>query len=378
MDNFAAVIITEDHYNALGVIRSLGECGIEIILVLIADGKTYVDSSKFVGKTVKTARTEIDILNALRQVTEENTECKYVLFPLSDFAALILDKNYNSFGNNVYAPNMSGKMEQYQNKYFSKIKAAECGLTIARDTVLNVEEQLPEWNIYPAILKPLASVEGFKSDISILNNRHELIECVSSFKTKGYRKVLLEEYIQGRDEHMIEVMGYAANGTVKIAGIISKIREYPIKKGSTSYAEIVAEHKDINFENIKRYIKNSGFSGLFDMEFKYSDGKAYFIECNFRNGAPAYALTCKGNNIPVGWLENVLEISVERKNRVTKKNFFMVEQNDLINMLKGEVHIGNWVKDFKNSNKLFFSAKDLKPVIIYYSKLVQQIIKRFL
>lgn len=378
MDNFAAVIITEDHYNALGVIRSLGECGIEIILVLITDGKTYVDSSKFVGKTVKTARTEIDILNALRQVTEENTECKYVLFPLSDFAALILDKNYNSFGNNVYAPNMSGKMEQYQNKYFSKIKAAECGLTIARDTVLNVEEQLPEWNIYPAILKPLASVEGFKSDISILNNQHELIECVSSFKTKGYRKALLEEYIHGSDEHMIEVMGYAANGTVKIAGIISKIREYPIKKGSTSYAEIVAEHKDINFENIKRYIKNSGFSGLFDMEFKYSDGKAYFIECNFRNGAPAYALTCKGNNIPVGWLENVLEISVERKNRITKKNFFMVEQNDLINMLKGEVHIGNWVKDFKNSNKLFFSAKDLKPAIIYYIKLAQQIIKRFL
>lgn len=378
MDNFAAVIITEDHYNALGVIRSLGECGIEIILVLITDGKTYVDSSKYVGKTIKTARTEIDILNALKQVTEENTECKYVLFPLSDFAALTLDKNYNSIGNNVYAPNMSGKMEQYQNKYFSKIKAAECGLTIARDTVLNVEEQLPEWNIYPAILKPLASVDGFKSDISILNNQHELIECVSSFKTKGYRKALLEEYIHGSDEHMIEVMGYASNGTVKIAGIISKIREYPIKKGSTSYAEIVAEHKDINFENIKRYIKNSGFSGLFDMEFKYSDGKAYFIECNFRNGAPAYALTCKGNNIPVGWLENVLEISVERKNRVTKKNFFMVEQNDLINMLKGEVHIGNWVKDFKNSNKLFFSAKDLKPVIIYYIKLVQQIIKRFL
>lgn len=378
MDNFAAVIITEDHYNALGVIRSLGECGIEIILVLITDGKTYVDSSKYVGKTIKTARTEIDILNALKQVTEENTECKYVLFPLSDFAALTLDKNYNSFGNNVYAPNMSGKMEQYQNKYFSKIKAAECGLTIARDTVLNVEEQLPEWNIYPAILKPLASVEGLKSDISILNNQHELIECVSSFKTKGYRKALLEEYIQGRDEHMIEVMGYASNGTVKIAGIISKIREYPIKKGSTSYAEIVAEHKDISFENIKRYIKNSGFSGLFDMEFKYSDGKAYFIECNFRNGAPAYALTCKGKNIPVGWLENVLEISVERKNRITKKNFFMVEQNDLINMLKGEVPIGNWVKEFKKSNKLFFSAKDLKPAIIYYIKLAQQIIKRFL
>lgn len=376
MNNFIAVIITEDHYNALGMLRSLGECGIENILLLTSQGKTYVDRSKYVRRTVKIGRTSEDILSSVKEIAKENKDNTYILFPLSDFAALVIDENYDTFPENVIGPNMAGQMAEYQNKAFSKERAKECGLNTAKGTILDIGCNSRDWNIYPAILKPLASVDGFKSDICIVTDYDELIGQIASFKEKGYCKILIEEYICGNDEHMIEVMGYAAGGKVEISGIISKIREYPIKNGSTAYAKIVDEHEDINIDNIKKYIKQSGFCGLFDIEFKYSDGTAYFIECNFRNGAPAYAFTCKGQNIAVGWLEDMLGISVERKNKETDKQYFMAEQNDFINMLKGNVTFGRWIKEFNNSNKLFFSRNDLKPITAYYFRFFIQIFKR--
>ena len=41
-----ALVISEDHYNALGVIRSLGEEGIPVDLILTTESKkTFVDKN---------------------------------------------------------------------------------------------------------------------------------------------------------------------------------------------------------------------------------------------------------------------------------------------------------------------------------------------
>ena len=46
-----AIVIGSDHYNTLGVIRSLGEKGIPVYLILITQNEGFVDKSKYVAQS---------------------------------------------------------------------------------------------------------------------------------------------------------------------------------------------------------------------------------------------------------------------------------------------------------------------------------------
>src|SRR5699024_7222927 len=136
----------------------------------------------------------------------------------------------------------------------------------------NIGSFLKEWDSYPAIIKPLLSKEGQKSDIVIVSNEDSLKISLNEFQNKGYSRVIVEEYIAGDDEYMVEVMGYCSgSGKPFIGGVIKKIREFPIQNGSTSFAEIIYENHRLDFFAIDKFLKNYSYSGLFDMEFKYAN-----------------------------------------------------------------------------------------------------------
>lgn len=369
MNNYVAIVIAEDHYNAMGMLRSLSASKLPIKLVLIAEHEHYVDKSRYLKETIVVKKSKEAVLAALNKLLCSDEHG--ILFPLSDYAANILDENYELLSGRATVPNMKGNMHLLLDKEQAKMHAQTCGLRTPRGRSVyldNVALTLRSEE-YPIIVKPLASIDGAKSDIRIAGNADQLRNIFVDMQHKGYERVLVEQYICGDDEHMIEVMGYAANGEVTISGIISKIREFPIKNGSTSYANVVEEHVDIDPMKISRFVSECSFDGLFDMEFKYAAGKAYFIECNFRNGAPGFALTCCGRNIPCGWMQKHLDIEFKEKPR--KNLLFMCEQNDLLNMLKGEVAVLQWIRQFFRAKKIFFDSKDMKPYLHYYWLLIK-------
>lgn len=367
-----AIVISEDHYNALGMVRSLGIAGIKINLILTTTGKTYVDSSKFVTKTSKVKHTSKAIIKEIKNIVNDD-KFIYVLFPLSDFAAQIIDDEFDKFPSYVIVPNACGKLRQLSDKYLIKKFAEESGLDVPKGIITNFQNE-NNWNTYPAIIKPLISIEGVKSDILIVSSYTELIKAFDYYKSKGYVRALIEEYIDGEDSHMVEVMGGRNyDGTIDFAGIISKIREFPIYNGSTSYAKIVSKHDGIDLSKISFFLEKTKFIGLFDFEFKCLGDKAYFIECNYRNGAPGFVFTKQGINMPVQWIQkNVENIAYERD--YNNEILFMVEQNDLINMLKGTPSFIEWISQYRKSVKIFAYKGDYVPVIKYYYKFLINLI----
>lgn len=372
-----SIIISEDHYNALGVVRSLGVVGTEVYLILTTQEKTYVDSSKYVSKTLKIEHTKEAVLKAIEGIISRENET-FVLFPLSDFSAQIVDEEFINFPSNVIAPNACGVMNKLSDKYFIKEIAKNCGLDVPQGVVVSFEKDIEvKWDVFPAILKPLVSVEGTKSDIAIVGSYEELIDVSKSYRAKGYSRALLEEYIDGENAHMIEVMGGRNfDGTVDFAGIISKIREFPICNGSTSYATIVKEHDGIDLDKLSTFLAETGFVGLFDFEFKYSGKKAYFIECNYRHGAPGFVFTKCGINIPVCWIDKNVNGVLSEKRQLNEDVVFMVEQNDFINMLKGTPKFCSWVNQYRKAVRIFAYKGDMKPVRKYYCQLMKSLIHR--
>ena len=373
-----AIIIGDNHYNALGVIRSLGYHNIDIKLIVFENEENFVQYSRFVKK--------YQIIKQDAELLKEtiynflNPDKTNILFPLCDFAAIVCDEfskdeNYK----NCVIPNANGNCKVYQNKETINKIAETCNITVPKSDILNFDKNSKfEWETFPAIIKPLLSIEGHKSDIAIVNEANEFKTVIQGFKDKGYAEVQIQEYINGTDECMLEVIGYVGkNGQVNFSKIIKKIREYPIKNGSTSFAEFVDSWNGIDKNSIVQLLAKTNYYGIFDIEFKYAKGKTYFIEINFRNGAPSHALTKQGYNIPYSWLCDAVGLIVNNSNKFNNR-LFMVETRDVINMLKGDVSLGIWIKEFSKAKLLIWDSSDIIPTIKMYSSLLKQIIRRVL
>lgn len=373
-----AIIIGDNHYNALGVIRSLGCHNIDIQLILFESEENFVQYSKFVKKyTVIKQETQLLKKTIFNQLNQNKIN---VIFPLCDFAAIVCDEiSREDCYRNCIIPNANGSCKIYQNKEIINKIAETCNITVPKSDILKLKNNNElKWNVFPAIIKPLLSIEGHKSDITIADDISDFAEIIRNFKEKGYTEVQVQEYINGNDECMLEVMGYVSkNGEVNFSKIVKKIRENPIKNGSTSFAEFVDSWKGIDKNSIVQLLARTNYYGIFDIEFKYAKGRTYFIEINFRNGAPSYALTKQGYNIPYSWLCDAVGLIVNNSNKFNNR-LFMVETRDIINMLKGDVSPGIWIKEFSKAKLLIWDSADIIPTIKMYTSLLKQIIRRVL
>jgi len=126
--------------------------------------------------------------------------------------------------------------------------------------------------------------------------------------------------------------------------------------GSTSYARIVPEHEGLDLAKIEKFICETDFCGLFDVEFKYANGTVYFIECNFRNGAPGYSFTCLKKCIPLMWISDLYDEKY-LFNQQTYLTYFMCEQTDFLHVLKRSISFKKWYQNYRKSLKIFYSKE---------------------
>lgn len=370
--NIAAIVLGISHYNTLGIVRSLGEADIPIYFVLKAEEKEYVEYSRYIKESFH-IEDAVEISSIIGELSGRHEKC--VLFPITDEMAIYCDELGDDKWENVVVPGMKGYIGKYMEKAYSKEKAFQSGMRIPQGTILSLENEGISWNKYPCIIKPSKSVLGRKCDISRVSDVVELKEVLEKYRANGYDEALVEEYICGSQEYMVELMGEKSDAGIMFGPIIRKIREYPLANGSTAYAEFMETQPGLDLEAVKRYIDDSHYKGLFDVEFKYADGRLYFIECNFRNGAPNNAVTMYGVNLPILWMEGMLFESIGAKNHKMFR-YFMVEQTDCLNAIKGNVGKGRWIRQYFNAKKIFWRGADPVPCIVYYVNMVKIAFRR--
>lgn len=175
-----AIVVADDHYNGLGLIRSLGEEGVNTLLILLSQKEnTAIEKSKYVERVVKVDHSDEAIIATIDALIDGN--CKYYIFPLSDFASIVIDRFRNRWGENVVTHNAGGNIEKYENKKWFSNYVRTIGLNTPENIIITEDSSLEEWTIFPAIIKPLLSVEGQKIDISIVQTKDELEEKLLNF-----------------------------------------------------------------------------------------------------------------------------------------------------------------------------------------------------
>ncbi len=372
IENYA-VVIGDWHFNSLGLIRSLGEEDIPVVYINLSEGG-YGESSRYTFKTYHSGEEEQEIVDTLLKVIEENNG-KPVVFTACDKAAFALDNSYEKLKDRCYLPNLKGKTAEYMNKENMCSIAKEAGFIVPETETFFLDDSFKK-NIktfgFPCIMKPVLSVEGKKSDIQICCDEYELERAYDLFmkSEENYSRILVQQFIDGKKKQMMEYGGCKIAGKpVQVYGQLEKIREYPVDKGSTSYAVVKKEITHFEKCVLDKMLEAVGYEGLFDLEILLVDDVPYFIEINFRNGAIAYAFTKAGSNIPYIWYNGVLgkEIGVCE----IKETILMCERDDLNHVTDKNIGIMKWLSDVRKTDVfMIYNKEDPQPFINAYNKAV--------
>lgn len=361
LKNVQAIVLGDPFNNTLGLIRSLGEAGINIILILVGENdRIFLSKSKYLksGKVYKISRVD-DCNGILKNIHNPNFK-QYVL-ATNDVAAKYIDLNENWLSQMFVTPMRGKQIGDYFNKDKQCELALDCGFDVPKSFIYNRGDNCDNFNFYPILLKPALSTEGAKSDIHICYCKVDLEQALS--QNSVCNKFIVQEYIE--KEFEINILGVSNEQGVFCPGGIKKIRHYPTIYSPCSFGKYISvKELNIDIEPIKRFLNKIKYKGLFSVELLRKNGKNYFMEFNFRNDGLAYTATCAGLNMPKMLLEESIPIDFKLK------SIYMMDYSiDFCHMKDKNISLYKWIGDFlKTKCHLYLNFKDINPLLCYYKE----------
>lgn len=269
------VVVLGTFINALGVVRALARMKEYYIIVIGKNGtKNIVRWSKYPNEMVYIPE-GLDELNILLN-NREDWKGAFVI-PTSDDGVRMLQEKWDS-------------LEQFYNIIIDK---DACGTILDKERFISVAKaaSIPSPRVYdkdekidfPVIIKPKGdhAKDAFKEAVGrgilIVNNQSQW----DSLKPGCLDISIIQEYIPG--EELFFCGGYCHQGQVQKIFAAKKIIQRPPFGGDTVVARSVKN--DCLIDYTRKLLKELCYTGIFDIEFKYSKKKQEFciIEMNPRS-----------------------------------------------------------------------------------------------
>lgn len=365
------IVFCQEHYNPLGLVRSLGIEKIRPIAIVKKANYGLTSKSKYISKLhlVDTIEEGLELL--IKEYGNEK-EKPFVLTS-DDQMTSLLDNNYDTLKDKFifYNAGKQGRVNKFMKKDEILSLAQECGLNVAKSWKIK-DKKIPKDITYPALTKALISTkDNWKADSIICNNEKELKNALNKIDSE---EILVQEYIIKKNELCYD--GYSCDKGKKVLYAISSDYLY-VKEGAYSNYMIVSNnhHKELE-EKLNKMFEIIGFEGIFSVEFLVDNNdNYYFLEINFRNSTWSWASTIAGMNLPVLWTNSMLDKNVFNSAYKEFKPFkAMVEDTDFNDRVKTkQVSICKWIGELIGAKvKFLWYSRDLKPI---FSKVIHKIDK---
>lgn len=356
------IVIGMEHYNPLGLIRSLGEKGIEPIYIAITHKSQVASKSKYVSGVHHVS----DIHEAFEVLVSEhgNEDEKPFVYTTDDDIQSLLDIHYDELKEHFILFNSgdAGRITEFMDKKVILDAADACGLSVL-DTVVADRGDVPDGLVYPIITKAISPNDGgWKSDVFICQSAEELEE---AFKHIESERVLIQRYVQKETEICFE--GFSIDKGRQAFLPFYTTYNYNIDGYYSPYMTVHGiDLPDELMAAIRKLLAYIGFEGIFEIEFLVDeDGSLYFSEINFRNSTWSYIGAALGMPIPNLWAEAMEAGRIpEGIQRAVPEGYTaMVEPIDhQKRVVEGDTDIADWLADLRMTNCLFyFHADDREP-----------------
>lgn len=359
--NHLFIVIGEEHYNPLGVIRSLGMVGINPIFIAIKGKSEVASKSKYVRENIYVS----DFHEAYDALKEKfiNLREKPFVITTDDNIQSLLDEHYEELKNHFifFHAGRDGQVTKYMDKKVILELAEKHGLNVLK-TVVVKNGEIPTNVEYPIITKSISpNVGGWKADVHICSNEKELKEAYKNIKSP---QVLIQKFIEKKNEYCLD--GFTINRGKKMFVPIVSTYNYTIRGYYSPYMTVYPFTDKKMEQALLNMMSEIGFEGIFSIEFLIDeDGTYYFTEVNFRNSTWSYIAAKLGMPIPSLWAEAMLsgEINENWYKPIPDHYTAMVEPIDHSKRVEeGRVSLADWLIDFKMTDCPFYlDANDPEP-----------------
>ncbi|MCI9381146.1 MAG: biotin carboxylase [Dorea sp.] len=364
-NNHLIIVFALEHYNPLGLIRSLGENGINPIYISVRRRGPVACLSKYISTChhVDSVEEGYELLISIYGNEEYRP---YVLFS-DDKTVGYFDLHYEEIKDKFifYNAGKTGRINEFMNKEKILRLAEKHGFRVLETHVVNVGE-IPENLVYPVITKDISPNSGnWKSDVYICENEEELREAFAKISSPV---VQIQRFVDKKNEYAIE--GFTVDHGRQMFIGTTLLWKYLIKGYYSPYHDVTMM-KDMNMrKKLLDMFKEIGFEGLFEVEFLIDkDGTYYFLETNFRASAWNYSSTVVGMPLSFLWVKSMEAEKIEQTDEKEFENF--TDMSEVIDYGKrvegGMVSFAEWLKDFKEAKGTYYYNKnDMAPFEALY------------
>lgn len=370
-----AIVISISGYNALGLVRSLGEADYEVVFICEGGVKTPCEARSRYVKKVHV----ISYLDEILEIFHRNYWREPSRVPVlcgSDASIRFLDGHYDELKEKflIFNAGAQSRVKYFLDKYNTFTLAAQAGIDLIKTWTVRGGDAIPDDVKYPCFIKGANSTMSTKRDMRICKDRQDLEQAL-----RFDVEFLVQEYIE--KEYEIDVVGLSVRhgDAVYIPAVVRKLRDSLRWQSSYIELEDVANYPDLNLRALKRFVKSLGYEGIFSVELIYRGGKYYFLEVNLRNDAVGYLYTKGGVNYPKLWAlyaaGRMLEQEIDQIQ--LKVPLRLIQQRDIGNVFVGEVSLLKWLKQCLSANCYFyFNTNDLGPYFASQWKYIKTCIRR--
>lgn len=354
------IVFGIDHYNPLGVIRTLGKNGIRPIFIAIPGRAKIASSSKYISETIWVK----DFEEGCKLLLEKFAGCGSdlpIVITTDDEQVVYMDEHFETFEGKFifFNAGKAGRITEFVDKYNILKIAEKHGMKILPSW--SVERGvIPEGIQYPIITKSISPViGGWKSDVFICNNENELKDAYKKIKAP---QVLLQKFIDKKNELCID--GFSVDRGRKTYFAIASTYNYNIRGYYSPYMTVRSLENEYLNSALGKMLEEIGFEGIFSIEFLIDqDDTLYFSEVNFRNSTWSYGATAADMPIPLLWAEAMVTNELPPLNIICEPFMAMVEPIDYSKRVKtGMVELYEWIIDFKNARVgYYFDDDDRRP-----------------
>ncbi len=359
-----AIVIGNDHYNTLNVIRSLGKANIRVFAVIISNKKkSFVLKSRYVNKgyIIK----ELDCRWLIEKFADNNI--KIPIISSADSVASDLDLNLSLLSQYFVVPSI-GNTQGLLTKMMNKEIQSQYAKNIGFDVPVSISVDTQKYNTlninnihYPCIIKPEESIGGSKNDFRICSNKEQLLQALQEL-SNHLNRVLIQDYIS-KDEEIVIAGVRDIEGKNYLFGEIKK-EKYGVRLNNMGLTSLGALQLTSEINDCSKNLLNAiDFHGCYSIEVirsgKGQNRRNYFMEINFRTDATICIYTKANLNFPAIWVKSCYGEEID----IVSPKKIIYGMNEFLYFKNGPYKIKDLIKSNVFST---FSLKDIKPFIFRF------------
>ena len=283
-----AIVVGGD-YQGLGIVRSLGRRGIEVIV--LDDERSISRRSRYATDSVRVPdlHDEHAAVAALLELVQERDLDGWVVFATREETVAALSRNRELLGARLRIPTPAWDVVKWAwDKRNTYRLADELGIPTPRSWTLRGEQDLacvdadPPFAVKPAIKEHFLYATGKKAWLA--ETREQLRERVrEAAGVVGEGEVIVQEVIPGAGDTQLAYCAFFRDGEPAASMTVRRLRQHPPLFGRASTFVQTAELPELEALS-ERFLRHIGYYGLVELEYKHDvrDGRTKLLDVNAR------------------------------------------------------------------------------------------------